>query len=807
MERSHAHLPFRLLVRIAGLSIFATTLFLASLPARPASTATTPTGFVSEIAYAGLPQATDFAFAPDGRTFVATKAGAVRIIKDGALLPTPFTTLPVNDIWDRGLIGLALDPDFATNGYVYLYFTYENNASAPWGPKTGRLVRVTASGDVAAPGSETVLLGSVAGDATRPSCQDFAPGADCIPADGLSHNGGGLRFASDGTLFMATGDAAFFAFGPEQPDLMSRSQNLDSLAGKILRVNRDGSAPADNPFFTGDPVANRSKVWAYGLRNPFRFGLQPGTDLPFIGDVGSFLWEEINVGYAGANFGWPCYEGGGPHLVYSKLQFCQDLFTGGATVAHPVYAYPNAYLVGATVIGGVFFQGAAYPPEFQNAYFFGDWVAQSISSLRVDPNNELIPASVTTVLSDAGGPVDFELGPDGDLYYLTLDADAGSSALRRLRFFPGNRPPVAQASAAPLGGLVPLTVQFSSATSSDPDGQPLSYSWDFHDGATSQQANPTHSFFFSGTYTVTLTVSDGTGGAASDTVQVIAGNQPPRAVIIGPISYSVYSPGQTIAFSGAGTDAEDGNLPDASHVWRAVLHHCPSQSLNCHTHPYLQQTGKGGALIAPDQGDDIMFIELTLTVTDGAGLTDSRSVIVGSDSDGDGLVDGYERATPGCDPLLYNDDLDGIAGNQEALSGANPCVWDSGAYGCAHGAWRHPGCDVDTDGDGCMDAFEVGLDPLRGGRRSATNPWDFYDPNRDGMVSIQDLIAVIRAYGPSTRPNYSPDKDRSPPPAAAIEPDPSKRELWDLGPPDGAITVGDVLAIVRQFWHSCRPLG
>ena len=201
--------------------------------------------------------------------------------------------------------------------------------------------------------------------------------------------------------------------------------------------------------------------------------------------------------------------------------------------------------------------------------------------------------------------------------------------------------------------------------------------------------------------------------------------------------------------------------------------------------------------------------------TDGDALSDCEEALLhtnalASDTDADGLSDAVERDALGCDPAVFNsDDLDGVAAKDEvALGTTSPCVWDTGAWGCAHGEWHHPGCDIDTDGDGCRDAVEAGPTPRLGGRRSATNPWDFYDTNHDGVVSIlEDLLPVIRAYGGRNGPNYSPNFDRSPPPRPAVEPDPSKREPWDLGPPDGGISIGtDVLGVARQYGHTCRPL-
>lgn len=390
-------------------------------------------GLVSEVVVADIAQPTDFAFAPDGRIFVAAKDGTVHVVRDGTLLAEPFVELPANDYHERGLLGLALDPDFEQNGYVYLYYVHDAAFYAePSGERVVRLIRLTADGDRARPGSEVVLLGGAGGDAQHPSCTDLPVQADCLPADGLSHIGGALVFAPDGTLFVGTGEASFLTQEPDRT--RARAQQLDSLAGKLLRINADGTAPSDNPFFNGDPQANRSKVWAYGLRNPFRVGLQPGTDLPFVGDVGSAFWEEVNVAKPGANFGWPCYEGPEMNDVHAALPFCQSFLAEDHVVEQPVHAYPVAHLEGSAVIGGVFYEGTEYPPELQGAYIFGDWVDGSVRAFNVDAQGQLAQGSVRQLFSDAGQPVAFEIGPSGDVYYLTFDPSTGVGEVRRIRY-------------------------------------------------------------------------------------------------------------------------------------------------------------------------------------------------------------------------------------------------------------------------------------------------------------------------------------------------------------------------------------
>ena len=396
--------------------------------ATPTATATPavvlPPGFEQVTVVGGLDQPTTFAFAPDGRIFIAEKQGVVRIFEDGALLPTPLIDMRdrVNSEGQRGLLGLAVDPEFQANGYVYLYYTFEHDPADPAGPKTGRLIRVTADGGVALPGSELVLLGSVVGSAARPSCEDFAVGADCLVADNGLHIGGALRFASDGKLFVATGDSA------DTDELRVRAQSLDSLAGKMLRINRDGSAPIDNPFFDGDPASNRSKVWAYGLREPFRFALQPGTDLPFVADVGSLYSEEINIALPGVNLGWPCYEGNGRPFGIGDHAVCDDLvLLGPDAVAGPLYRYPT--LPGAAVVGGDF--ALTYPDPYDGVFFFGDFARSWINYLVVDDEGNLI--EVQEFATGVNGPVAIKTGPDGELYYLAWNA----GELRHICWVPG----------------------------------------------------------------------------------------------------------------------------------------------------------------------------------------------------------------------------------------------------------------------------------------------------------------------------------------------------------------------------------
>jgi len=386
---------------------------VASGSATAALAADLPSGFVQGIVASGLDLPTAFAFLPDGRVLVALKGGVVRVINNGNLLSTPLIDISdrVNDYWDRGLIGIAVDPSFTSNGYVYLYYTYENNAADYEGSKTARLTRVTVSGDTAPRSSETTILGSVVGS----SCNNFPTGADCIPTDGPGHSTGAVHFAADGTMFVTAGDGAHWN---TVVDDALRAQNLDLLAGKVLHVTRTGQGVSSNPFWNGDGSANRSKVWAYGVRNAYRFGLRPSDGMPFVGDVGWSKWEEINAVPAGSNLGWPCYQA--DELTgYQNKDVCKTLIAQGpSAVRSPMIAYSHDGM-SAAVTGGVFYSGTSFPATYRGAYFYGDYARDWIRYVTVDAAGNLTSGPFTfTTTADA--PVDIEMGPDGHLYYLSI---------------------------------------------------------------------------------------------------------------------------------------------------------------------------------------------------------------------------------------------------------------------------------------------------------------------------------------------------------------------------------------------------
>ncbi|MES2437195.1 MAG: PQQ-dependent sugar dehydrogenase [Patescibacteria group bacterium] len=481
------------LLKVALLSLSAMIVSTVVLPT-PVSAVEIPAGFQIETLAAGLDKPTTMAFTPDGRVFIAEKEGKVKVYKNGAILATPLITLTdINSVSDHGILGIAVDPQFATNGYVYLSYTYEPNPADIWAQKTARIVRIKVIGDVASESSKVVIVGKVSGTAAQPSCDYFPIDADCMPSDSPSHSAGGLRFGPDGKLYATIGDGA--GFESVDPRAL-KSQNIDNLAGKVLRINTDGTAPTDNPFYNGNVNANRSKVFAYGFRNSFRFNFRPTTGALYAGEVGWKLFEEINVVKRGSNYGWPCREG------FIKQDEYNCPVTG---YTDPLFALDHSPGT-AAITGGSFPTQNVYPTEYMQNYFFADVTGNAMYRMVVNPNDTLV--SVEKFFDNAMGPVDIITGPDGKIYYLTIY----DGKLRRLSYSTANRAPIAKITATPLTGAAPLVVNFSSTGSSDPDGNPLTYVWNFGDGTNSTLANPAHTYAANGNYTASLTVNDGKGG-------------------------------------------------------------------------------------------------------------------------------------------------------------------------------------------------------------------------------------------------------------------------------------------------------
>jgi len=475
-----------------------------------ANALTVPAGFEVNTIVSGLNLPTSFVFVPDGRIFITEKSGTVRVFKNGQLLPTPLIRIPdLNDFGDRGLESIALDPNFSQNGYIYLAYTFENTPGQNYtGPKTGRIVRFTVVGDTANFNSRVVILGTVGGDATHPSCSNFAANTDCILSDANTHSMGDLHFGPDGKLYATLGDGAGYA---NVDPLALEALDTHYLAGKIVRINADGTGPADNPFYNGNANDNQSKVWTVGHRNSYRFSFRPTDGKIFFGEVGWSMWEEINIGVRGADYGWPCREG-----FVTTAYNC----TPPTAWTDPIYIFDH-HTSTASVIGGVFPLASAYPAQYTGNYFFGDY-SNDVIKRMVLSNTDTV-TSVEDFITGAGGPVDFQLGPDGTIYYSAINV----GQIRQMVFSSANRAPIAKVSVNPTTGVPPLTVHFSGTGSTDPDNDPITYSWNFGDGSpTSNVAIVDHAYAAIGTYTATLTVTDSHSASGNATASIVVSNTP-----------------------------------------------------------------------------------------------------------------------------------------------------------------------------------------------------------------------------------------------------------------------------------------
>ena len=531
-----------------------------------------PADFGQVLVTNGISNPTVMAFAPDGRIFVAQQSGALRVIKNNTLLTTPFISLSVNSTGERGLIGIAIDPNFSTNNYIYLYYT------VPTAPIHNRISRFTANGDVAQPNSEVVVL-------------------ELDPLSGATnHNGGAMHFGLDGKLYVAIGENANSANAPI----------LDTYHGKLLRINKDGTVPAGNPFTTGSE--QRKRVWAYGLRNPYTFAIHPVTGRILVNDVGQNSWEEINDATTGGrNFGWPATEG-----YFTAADF--------PTLTNPIYVYPHAAGDGngCAITGGTFFFPTTtnYPQVYVNRYFLQDLCNAWINSLDLTGANPVRSSFATGI---GGNSLSLTTGIDGNLYFLSRN----NSALYKIVYNNTTTPFIINQPAS-VATAEDQDVTFSvSALGSTP----LGYQWWFNGSPVSGATLPSYTIADvttanNGNYTVVVSNANGmvTSNAATLTVTP---NTLPVANIITPAEGTTYVAGNSISFSGAGTDAEDGTIPAASLKWNINFHH------NTHKHDEPATVGvNNGTFAIPVEGEtsDNVWYRIILTVTDSKGMTGKDSV-------------------------------------------------------------------------------------------------------------------------------------------------------------------------------------
>ena len=696
------------------------------------STGPLPSGFRDITVWSGLtePTAVRFAPFPDNRIFVTEKSG---IIKEFDNLSDPTPTIvadlrtQVYNFWDRGLLGLAIDPQWPARPYVYISYAYDAaiGGTAPrWGTPgatsdpcpnppgattdgcviSSRLSKLTIDPATNQMTNEQVLINDW--------CQQYP-----------SHSAGDVRFGPDGALYMSGGDGASFTFAdygqsgsPKNPcgdppagvggtetlptaeggslrtqDLRTTSDPA-GLDGSVIRVNPDtGASLSDNPN-AASADANARRIIAEGFRNPFRWTFRPGTSEMWIGDVGQNTWEEINRDTtltSFKNYGWPCYEGNPQNSGFSSANICTGLVSSGTAQA-PYFTYNHSNDItsadtgctksaGSSITGVAFYNGGNYPSQYANSLFFGDHTRGCIWVARAGTNG-LPDMSTVSLFQNNNQVVDIETGPGGDIFYVNFEG----GQVQRVQYTatPANTPPTAKITSDKTTGSTPLTVNFDGTGSSDPDaGDTLTYSWDLNGDGTfgdSTASKPSFTYTTAGNYTVKLRVTDSHG--ATDTAQTIisAGNTPPHAVIDTPASSFTYKVGDPVSFSGHGTDTEDGSEPASRMSWTVLQNHCPDA---CHTHDIGSFSGvASGSFNAPDH-DYPSYITIQLKVTDAGGLSDTatlridpKTTTLNFASVPSGLslnVNGISSVTPFSRTVIQNSQNSLTAPTPQTLSGTS----------------------------------------------------------------------------------------------------------------------------------------
>lgn len=625
-------------------------------------------GFRSETIASGLDWPTSFVMLSADDAYITEKPGLVRAIRDNQLLPTPVIDIRdrVLNYLDAGLISIALDPDFATNGYLYLAYVYED----PTLPddqydQTQRVTRVTVRDDVADPASEEIILGS----ATGAACFDNWSTPDCLPLNGF-HTVDDLAFDPSGALLVSVGDGA----GVDDTSTMNqRVQDLSVLAGKVLRINKDtGEAMPDNPFAAFPLDSNVARVWAYGFRNPFRFSLRPGTSDVYLGDVGQSTYEELDIVRPGGNYGWPCFEG--PERMPSEANrpYCEQMYervdSGATTVVEPVISYDHNNGRGGAIVGGDFYTGTNYPEEYRGNYFYGDYDQEFIRRQPIDEDGELVGPSIEFAnTAGSGAPSQFRMGPDGNLWYISLSNfslrrivyDGGDGGMPascpdnqyRIEFF--NNVDVAgdpanvrceghplymrltDRSPAPGVGVdnwsfrATNRMRFEGGTyhfradSNDGkrvwlDGQLLVDRWTDSTDPTSIDVWGRDIRITPGTHTVVMEFYDREAYAFAR-LEIDRRGTPPVVQVDQPADLTRVDPGTTVNFAASATDAEDGPIDPSTIKVDVTMHHYGGDEP--HTHPYaMDQPNPGSVVLHDAHGAGNVMFEINARATDSSGI-------------------------------------------------------------------------------------------------------------------------------------------------------------------------------------------
>lgn len=677
-----------------------------------------PPRFTSSVLAENIFRPTQVRLAGDGRIFLSQQSGELRLRHPGQ---TEFATVLVipGVVTDQeyGLLAFELAPDFDTSGHIFIFNTRREGKQA-----FSRVSRFTLVGDAVALSSELVVWRNQS------------------PAIASSHHGAALAFTTDNKLLIATGEQ----FIPE------RAPDLASEEGKILRVNLDGSIPADNPFL--NVPGARPTIYTKGSRNPFRFAVDRTTHRIYCGEVGSSTYEEINIVTRGADYGWPSMEG-----FSCFAADCTPFERPFFAYTHQDPAYQGSGPGGANaIILGPVYRGSLFPAEYAGSLFVADLIQGWIKRLVIAPGGSVSgvePFMPTGIL----GVVDMTVGPDGALYVLSYF----ERTLVRIGYSPNGDPPIVAAGSDIERGPTPLSVAFSSAGTNDPDNYPapLSYSWDFGDGISSKLPNPSHIYQTQGRYHAQLTVSDTLNTVVSTSIEIVAGNAP-VITALSPLPGRTYRGGDIINFAAEAKDTEDGALSAPAFSWDIKLMQGSAPQ------PYLGPiTETGGSFEIPTTGRPPLNISyrIDLEITDSDGLPTRTSIpltpvpsplTLNTSPPGIPLaLDGFPIATPRVYQSLVNFEHTLEAPDTFPLGGRrwNFRSWTSGLprihplvapeNGTADTAVYEPVCVGDFNEDGTLTAADI---------FAFLQAYFTQDPRADtdanGQITGSDVIGFLNGY-------------------------------------------------------------